>query len=122
MLFSVSDENGGRRASGQKLGRLVTTPLTDFSRLTRKDAVLDCHEKNDYHVMNKVRAMELMKHGQSDRNITSLINVHHQEKILQIGLLCFQPLKRLSSLLTKIFRCGDIEIVGVRGLTLQENA
>ena len=83
VLFSVSDEAGGRRGTGEKLGRLVTSPLTDFSKLTGKDGVLDCHEKNDYHVMNKVRAIEFMKHGRSDRNITSLINVQHREEILR---------------------------------------
>ena len=46
-------------------------------------AFLIVMKKNDYHVMNKVRAIEFMKHGRSDRNITSLINVQHREEILR---------------------------------------
>ena len=39
--------------------------------------------------MDKVRATEFMKHGRSDRNITSLINVQNREENLRIRAALF---------------------------------
>lgn len=46
-LFLTS-EKGSRRGT-EKLKRLITEPLTQFSKLLENDGLLETHQNNDYH-------------------------------------------------------------------------
>jgi len=53
VLFAVSNVY-----NGQRMGKLVTRPLLDFSDLTVKNGALDIHERSRCHVSNVARALE----------------------------------------------------------------
>ena len=74
MVFGTSKEGGGKSGTGQKLGKLVTRPLTYFSKLTGKNGVLESHEKTNYHLTNKTRAMEFMLGQNQASHVSSQIS------------------------------------------------
>lgn len=78
VLFDTSLEAGG-----QKLGKLVSSPLTDYSKLTGKNGLLSNHELKHYHTTNKTRALEFLSHLNSEKNVASLVNSHHKEQIIR---------------------------------------
>ena len=79
VLFAVSDVY-----NGQRMGKLVTRPLTDFSDLTGKKGALDVHEQSGFHASNAARALEFMQRAKDPATqVDAQVNAHKKEQVLQ---------------------------------------
>lgn len=79
VLFSVSDEH-----NGQRLGKLVTRPLIDFSDLTGKNGALDVHERSIFHASNAARAHEFLQRAKdATTHVDAQVNSQKKQQVLQ---------------------------------------
>jgi hypothetical protein len=79
VLFAVSHEH-----NGQRMGKLVTRPLTDFSDLTGKKGALDVHEMSAFHAANAARAQEFRQRVKDpSTHIDTQVNNQNKEQVLQ---------------------------------------
>ena len=79
VLFAVSEVY-----NGQRMGKLVTRPLTDFSDLTGKNGALTIHGKSGFHASNAARALEFMQRAKNPATqVDAQVNAHKKEQVLQ---------------------------------------
>ena len=79
VLFAVSDVH-----NGQRMGKLVTRPLTDFSDLAGKNGALYIHERSGCHVSNVARALEFTKRAKDPTSHADVQLIsHRKQQVLQ---------------------------------------
>jgi hypothetical protein len=108
VLFAVSDEY-----NGQKMGKLVTRPLTDFSDLTGKNGALDIHEGSGFHTSNASRAIEFMRRAHdATTHVDSQVNSHKKQQVLQnrIALASVVETIKFAAIQNIAFRRDDARI------------
>jgi hypothetical protein len=88
-LMKTSEYGGGKGANyngkggGQKLGKLVIEPLTNFKKLFGKDGYITNHKTMQYHLRNMQRSQDFLVRTStiSEQNdVLSLINHRHKEE------------------------------------------
>ena len=72
---------GQSGASNQKLGRLVTRPLRDFSDLTGKAGILTVHNSTEYHIRNEAAAADFLVRTGSNQDVEHIITTASQRQI-----------------------------------------
>lgn len=79
VLFAVSDEY-----NGQRMSKLVSRPLTDFSDLTGKNGALDVHERSGFHMANASRAQEFLQRAKDPTtHVCAQVNSHKKQQVMQ---------------------------------------
>lgn len=88
VLFKTSECGGGKgadvgRGGGQRMGTLVTKPLTQFLDLTGKNGVLTRHHESQYHKTCALRVTEFLAHrGTTHKlDVRSMQDKEHQKLI-----------------------------------------
>lgn len=66
-------EAGGRNASNQKLGNLVTRPLRDFSDLTGNKGALSVHQEAKYHQSATAAVSDYLQRLESNQEVTTVL-------------------------------------------------
>ena len=95
VLFKTSDEGDGWGGGGQRMGRLVLKPLTDFSDLTGKSGSLTLHATSTYHRTCAERASHFIQQfGQPNRDIRNQLSTVRMQQVslLLYLMLCLAPL------------------------------
>ncbi|XP_063235854.1 52 kDa repressor of the inhibitor of the protein kinase-like [Bacillus rossius redtenbacheri] len=86
--------------NGMKLGKLVTEPLTKFSKLTGKDGDLEVHDKTEYHNQNVIAGKRFL---QSYHNPEfEVINLINSQRLQQVN----ENRARLRPIIETIIFCG----------------
>ena len=83
VLFHTTEEGGGKKGVGQKLGKLVNCALTEYAKLTGKDGALERHSKNNYHQTNKTRAVEFISRATVGDDVMSQVNEQYKDEVLR---------------------------------------
>ena len=79
VLFSVSFDY-----MGQKMGKFVTRPLSDFSDLTGKNGSLDLHETSGFPAANAARAIEFTRRvNDPETHVDSLVDSPKRNEVLR---------------------------------------
>jgi hypothetical protein len=82
VLFKTSDEGGGWSGTGQRMGRLVLKPLSDFSDLTGKTGSLSLHAMSTYHRSCAERASHFIQQfGQPSRDIRNQLSTVRMQQV-----------------------------------------
>ena len=90
VFFKTTDSGGGRganasRGGGQKMGKLVNSPLLDYSDLTGSKGTLTKHESSNFHTMCKLKVDEFLqrcKQG-SYKDVRNLIDEERKKQCLE---------------------------------------
>jgi hypothetical protein len=89
VLFKTSDEGGGRSGTGQRMGRLVRTPLIDYSDLTGKSGALTAHCMSGYHKNCADRASHFIRqYGQPALDIRNQLNTTRMHQVCISRIVC----------------------------------
>ena len=103
VLFSASYDY-----NGQRMGKLVTRPLTDFSDLTGNNGALDVHERSGFPAASMARALEFRQRANDPvTHVDAQIDKQKKQQILQNR-------KALASIVDTIKLCA-IQNIPLRG-------
>ena len=112
-FFKTSEFGGGHRADiytgGQKMGKLITAPLTDYSELTGKSGSLSSHQCTNFHRMCAQRVEDFLLRTKPG-SFTDVQNILVQERKIQ----CLKNRAALRSIIETILLCGR-QNIALRG-------
>lgn len=90
------------RGQSQVTGRLVTKPLTDFSKLTGKDSYLTTHLERYYHE-DAVTRMNALKQSSVDGDVAAKLDIQYAQQIARNRAI-------LRAVICEIETCGRMNL------------